>query len=76
MKQNKDYNSAPGRLISGVHLEQIYVTSGSGEETSRISGYDERNYVENIEIKGFFRDGVRTENLEQANIAMAVFSLD
>ena len=42
VKQNKDYNLAPGRLISGVHLKQIYVTSGSGEEPSCISGYDEQ----------------------------------
>lgn len=73
VKQNKDYNPAPGRLISGVHLEQIYVTSGPGEETSCISGYDEQNHVENIEIKDFFRDGVRVENLEQANIAVGKY---
>lgn len=74
VKQNKDYNPAPGRLISGVHLEQIYVTSGPGEETSCISGYDEQNYVENIEIKGFFRNGVRVESLEQANIAVGKYA--
>lgn len=74
VKQNKDYNPAPGRLISGVHLEQIYVTSGPGEETSCVSGYDEQNYVENIEIKGFFRDGVRVESLEQVNIAVGKYA--
>ena len=30
--------------------------------------------MENIEIKGFFRDGVRVENLEQANIAVGKYA--
>ena len=73
VKWNKDYNPAPGRLITGIRLEQIHVMSGHGEEVSCICGYDEDHRVEDIVIDGFFRDGVRTESLEQANIRVGAF---
>lgn len=31
VKWNKDYNPAPGRLISDIRLEQIHVMSGRGK---------------------------------------------
>ncbi len=73
VRWNKDYNPAPGRLISGVWLKQIRVMSGQGEEPSLICGYDDQNYVENIKIEAFFRDGVRAESLEQANIVVGEY---
>lgn len=74
VKWNKDYNPAPGRLISDIQLEQIYVMSGRGEEPSCICGYDEQNHVEKIEIRSFFRDGVRAESLAQANIVVGMYA--
>lgn len=74
VRWNKDYNPAPGRLISNIHLNQIYVMTGRVEEPSCICGYDEQNRVENIEINSFFRDGVRAENLQQANIVVGAYA--
>lgn len=74
VKWNKDYNPAPGRLISNICLEDIYVMTGRVEEPSCICGYDEQNHVENIEIKSFFRDSVRVENLQQANIVVGAYA--
>lgn len=74
VRWNKDYNPAPGRLITGVRLEQIQVMSGQGEETSCICGYDEQNRVENIVIDSFWRDGVKMKSFEQANIMVGAFA--
>lgn len=74
VRWNKDYNPAPGRLISNICLEDIYVMTGRVEEPSCICGYDEQNHVENIEIRSFFRDGVRAENLQQANIVVGAYA--
>lgn len=74
VRWNKDYNPAPGRLITGIRLEQIYVMSGRGEEPSCICGYDDQNYVENVVIESLFRDGVRVTSLEQANIMVGKYT--
>ena len=74
VKWNRDYNPAPGRLITGIRLEQIHVMSGHGEETSCICGYDAEHRVEDVVIDGFFRDGVRAESMEQANTEVGEFA--
>ena len=74
VKWNRDYNPAPGRLITGIRLEQIHVMSGFGEEPSCICGYDGEHSVENVVIKGFFRDGLRAESLEEANVVVGAFA--
>lgn len=74
VKWNRDYNPAPGRLITGIRLEQIHVMSGFGEEPSCICGYDGEHSVENVVIKGFFRDGLRAESLKEANVVVGAFA--
>lgn len=74
VKWNRDYNPAPGKLISVIRLEGIHVMSGPGEEPSCICGYDEGHRVENVVIDTFFRDGVRAANLEEANIKVGAFA--
>lgn len=73
VKWNRDYNPAPGRLVTGVRFEQIHVMSGSGEEASCICGYDEENRVGEVCIDSFYRDGVKAETAEQANIQVGDF---
>lgn len=73
VKWNRDYNPAPGKLITEVRFERIHVMSGSGEEASCVCGYDEENRVGDVCIDSFYRDGVRAETLEQANIQVGEF---
>ncbi len=74
VKWNKDYNPAPGKRIAGIRFEEIYVMSGTGEETSCIGGYDEEHRVEDVQIARFYRDGTKVENMEQANIKVGEYT--
>lgn len=74
IKWNRDYNPAPGRQISGIRLEDIFVLTGDGEERSVINGYDESRLAQDITINGMYRDGKKAESFEEANIAVGEFT--
>lgn len=73
VRWNRDYNPAPGRLITGVRFERISVMSGPGEEPSCICGYDEENRVGEVVIESFCRDGVEAQSLEEMNVRVGGF---
>lgn len=73
VKWNRDYNPAPGRLVTGVRFEGIHVMSGTGEEPSCICGYDEENRVGEVVIDSFYRDGLKAQTLEQMNVQVGEF---
>lgn len=74
VKWNPDYNPAPGRGIQKVLVENVRVMSGDGEEPSVIAGYSEEFFVRDVEIRDFYRDGRKAENLEQAGITVGRFA--
>lgn len=74
VKWNRDYNPAPGRLVTGVRFERIHVMSGPGEEPSCICGYDEEHRVGEVVIESFYRDGRRAQTLEQMNVHVGDFA--
>lgn len=74
VRWNRDYNPAPGRLITGVRFERISVMSGPGEEPSCICGYDEENRVGEVVIDSFYRDGVKAQSLEEMNVRVGGFT--
>jgi hypothetical protein len=73
VKCNSKYNPAPGKEIYDITFSDIYV-SGSGEVASVIQGYDENRPVRNIEINNYYRDGIKVDSLEKANIEVSNFA--
>lgn len=74
VKFNPDYNPAPGRRIENITFENIFYQSGPGEETSVIAGYSREFMVENVTLRGLYRDGKKAGNLEEANIRVGEFA--
>lgn len=74
VKWNKDYNPAPGRGIENICLEDIYVHTGEGEESSVIDGYSDEFMVRDIAIRRMYRDGKKVQTLEEANIQVGKFT--
>lgn len=68
VKWNPDYNPAPGRSITDILLENIWIQSGNGEETSVINGYNEEAKVCRVTIRDWYRDGKCAESLEETGI--------
>ena len=75
IKWNQDYNLAPGKQIKGIYLNNIYVCTGQGEETSVINGYDKDALVEDCHIRGFHRDGKEVESMKEANIQVGEYTV-
>ncbi len=76
VKYNKDYNPAPGRGIENVVLDGIYITSGDGEETSVIQGYNEEFRVRDVKISNWYRDGKKAENWDELGVQIGEYADD
>lgn len=74
VKWNQDYNPAPGRGIEDIRIEEIYIHTGDGEETSVIDGYDEEFMVRDVVIRGMYRDGKKVCSPEEGNIRIGKFT--
>ena len=76
VKWNKDYNPAPGRGIKKIYMEDIYISTGNGEEPSVIAGYNEKFMVRDVVIRRMYRDGKEVKSLEERNIQVGDFVED
>lgn len=74
VKWNKDYNPAPGRGIQNICMEDIYIHTGDGEETSVIDGYNDEFMVRNVVIRKMYRDGKKVQSLQEGNIQAGRFT--
>ena len=74
VKWNRDYNSAPGRGIENILVENVSVLSGDGEEISVIAGDSEEFQVRDVVIRNFCRDGIKMEGLEESGIIVGAFA--
>lgn len=74
VKWNQDYNPAPGRGIERICMEDIYISTGDGEETSVIDGYNEEFMVRDVVIRRMYRDGKAVRSLEEGNIRVGEFA--
>ncbi len=75
VRWNKDYNPAPGKLISGITFNNINYL-GDGEVTSVINGYDAKLLVKNVSISHYVRNGVECKSFDEANIKVGRYTQD
>ncbi|MCR4586943.1 MAG: hypothetical protein K5682_00920 [Lachnospiraceae bacterium] len=76
IKCSPKYNPAPGHAIKDVRVENVILTSGSGEEISDITGYSEEYQVEKVRFSNIVRDGKRASTLEEAGIRVGEYVKD
>ncbi len=67
VRWNKDYNPAPGKMISDIRLNNIFY-SGSDEIPSEIKGYSDGAPVKDVIITNYYRHGKLCNTMSEANI--------
>ncbi len=74
VKKDPAYNPVPGREVRNILAENIYVTTGDGEEVSAIRGYDEQRKVSGVTFRNIIRDGKKAKNLAEAGICVGEYA--
>lgn len=73
IKQNKDYNPAPGKCIENIIFKDVFY-NGCGEVTSLIKGFDEERKAANITFQNLVIRGEHVLTAGQGNIEIGEYT--